>query len=162
MARACTVCTHPESFAINEALVITRAPYRDIARQFGLSKDAVMRHREHIPKLLARAAEGMAVAEAGTLLERIEALHSRTLTILEELEDTQNYSARLGAIREARANLEVIGEVTKELNRNPTLNLHLSTEWIELRTAILVALEPHPDARESFLRALESVSNGRA
>jgi hypothetical protein len=111
---------------------------------------------------LVKAAEAMEVAEADTLLERIEALQARTLAILEATEETQEHRVALAAIREARGNLELIGEVTKELNRTPTINLHLSQEWIEIRTAVVRALEPHPEARESFLRALESVENGHA
>lgn len=70
------------------------------------------------------------------------------------------HSATLGAFRELRANLELIGEVTKELDRTPTLNLHVNPEWIELRTVIVRALEPHPEARESFLHAIEGVGIG--
>jgi hypothetical protein len=40
------------------------------------------------------------------------------------------------------------------------LNLNLSSEWLELRTVIVGALEPHPVAHRAVLRALESVGNG--
>ena len=61
-----------------------------------------------------------------------------------------------------RRNLELLGELTRELDRTPTLNLQLNAEWIEIRTAILGALEAYPDARESVLRAIGSVGNGSA
>lgn len=79
---------------------------------------------------------------------------------LSRVEETDNYSATLGAFRELRANLELIGEVTKELDRTHTINLYLNPEWMELRTVIVRALEPHPEARESFLQAIEGVGNG--
>jgi len=81
--------------------------------------------------------------------------------VLEAVEGTENYSIALAAIREARSNLELIGRLTKELESTPTLNLHLNPEWISLRTAIVLALEPHPDARESVLRAINGTGNGR-
>jgi hypothetical protein len=81
---------------------------------------------------------------------------------LEATEETHDHRVALAAIREARGNLELIGEVTKELDRTPTLNLHLNPEWMELRTVIVGALEPHPDARGAVLRALGGGSNGRA
>jgi hypothetical protein len=112
--------------------------------------------------MLAHAARAEEVAEADSLLERIEALQSRTLTILEATEETQDHRIALSAIREARNNLELIGEVTKELNRTPTLNLQLNAEWIEIRTEIMQALEPYSEARGAVLRALESASNGSA
>jgi hypothetical protein len=94
------------------------------------------------------------------LLDWIEALQARTLAILEATERTSDHRTALAAIREARGNLELIGEVTKELDRAPTLNLHLNPEWLEVRALIITALEPYSDARESVLRAIEGVGNG--
>lgn len=45
MTRICTVCAHPERREIDKALVAAANPYRDIARQYGLSKDALLRHK---------------------------------------------------------------------------------------------------------------------
>ena len=44
MPRTCTVCRHSKRDEIDAAL-IERRPFRDIARQFGPSKDALVRHR---------------------------------------------------------------------------------------------------------------------
>jgi hypothetical protein len=79
---------------------------------------------------------------------------------LSRVEHTDNYSATLGAFREMRSNLELIGEVTRELDRAGTINLELSSEWLELKGVLITALEPHPAARDSVLRALEGVGNG--
>ena len=161
MARVCQVCTHESVQDINLDL-IRRKPYRDIARRYGVNKDAVMNHnREHLPKLLTMAVEAEQAANADSLLDRIEDLHARTLAILTATEGTQDKRTALAAIREARGNLELIGEVTKELDRSPTLNLHLNAEWLEVRAVIVQALEPHPEARESVLRALGAAGNGR-
>jgi hypothetical protein len=163
VSRSCTVCSHPESFEINERLVGIggKLSLRNIAKQYGLNYQAINRHREHIPELLAQASRAEEVAQADGLLDRVEDLQRRTLAILEAAEETSDYRTALAAIRESRSNLELIGEVTKELNRTPTLNFHLNPEWIELRTAILVALEPHPEAAASVSRAmLEIEENG--
>jgi DNA-binding transcriptional ArsR family regulator len=160
--RVCTICRHEGRFDIDAFLVDRSLSYRAIARQFGVSKDAVSRHvsEGHISKLLTLAADAQRAAQADTLLDRMEALHRRVEAFLSRVEKTDNYSATLGAFRELRTNLELIGEITKELDRTPTLNLHLNPEWIELRTVIVRALEPHPEARESFLQAIEGVGNG--
>ena len=160
MPRSCTVCAHDESHVINVALV-SREPYRDIARRFGVSKDALKRHSgEHIPKLLVEASRAVEVYEADDLLGRVEDLHRRTLAVLEAAEDTGELRTALAAIREARGNLELVGRITKELDERPVTNVLISPEWIELRAVIVAALEPHPDARGSVLRALEGVGNG--
>jgi hypothetical protein len=43
MGRLCTICAHPETQAIDEALGIGRA-FRDIAARFGVSRAALHRH----------------------------------------------------------------------------------------------------------------------
>jgi hypothetical protein len=164
MPRTCTVCGHEHRYEIEDILVSRSKPYRDIARRYGVSKDAVGRHvsEGHVSDLIKLAADAERAARADGLLDRIEALHSRTLAILEATEETNEHRTALAAIREARSNLELIGEVTKELDRTPTLNLHLNPEWLELRAVIVGALDAHPDARGAVLRALEGTSNGRA
>jgi hypothetical protein len=124
MPRPCTICAHPEHYAINVALV-NRDPYRNITQRYGVSKYALTRHtKEHLPKLLLKAKDAVEVAEADDLLSRLEALQSRTLAVLEAVEGTENYPVALAAIREARSNLELIGRLTRELESAPTVNIH--------------------------------------
>ena len=162
MPQVCTICSHDARDAIEDAF-IAGMPKRRIASHHGVSERAVRYHmREHLPELLALARDAERASRADSLLDRIEALQSRTLAILEATEETNEHRTALAAIREARGNLELIGEVTKELNRTPTLNLHLSPEWLEVRAVIIGALDHHPEARESVVLALEEASNGSA
>jgi hypothetical protein len=162
MPQPCTVCSHHERDAIEDAF-LAGAPKRRIASHYGVTERAVRYHlREHLPALLALARDAERAARADSLLDRIEALQSRTLAILEATEQTNEHRTALAAIREARSNLELIGEVTKELTRTPTLNLHLNPEYIEARTLIIRSLEPFPEARDAVVSALESGGNGRA
>jgi hypothetical protein len=158
LGRVCTICSHEERYEIEELLATRQRTYRAIALQYGVSKDAVTRHVSggHIGPLLTLAADAERAARADTLLDRIEALQSQTLAILDAPEDQRT---ALSAIREARRNLELIGEVTKELDRAGTINVALNPEWLEIRGVIIAALEPHPTARDSVLRALEGVGN---
>jgi hypothetical protein len=161
MPRSCTICSHESRDAIEDAF-IAGTPKRRIASHYGVSERAVRYHtREHLPALLALARDAERAARADCLLDRIEALQSRTLAILEATEETGEHRTALAAIREARGNLELIGEVTKELNRAPTLNLSLHPEYIEARTLIVQALGPYPEAREAVVKALEGSGNGR-
>jgi hypothetical protein len=160
MPRPCTICAHPEHHAINVALV-NRDPYRNITQHYGVSKYALTRHaKEHLPELLARAKDAVEIAEADSLLDRVEGLYKRTEAILEAAESNSEWALALAAIRECRGNLELLGRVTKELESAPTFNLLLNPEWIELRALIVRAVEPFPEARDSILRALEGTSNG--
>jgi hypothetical protein len=156
MPRSCTICSHEYRDAIEDAF-IAGTPKRRIASRYGVTERAVRHHtREHLPALLALARDAERAARADSLLDRIEALQSRTLAILEATEETGEHRTALAAIREARGNLELIGEVTKELNRTPILNLSLHPQYIEARTLIVQALEPYPQAKEAVVRALEN------
>ena len=160
MPRACTICSHDERDAIEDAF-IAGTPKRRIATLYRVGEKSVRYHMgEHLPRLLALARDAERASRADSLLDRVEALQSRTLAILEATEETNDHRVALSAIREARSNLELIGEVTKELDRTPTLNLHLNPQWIELRTEIVGALDHHPDAREDVLKAIERAGNG--
>jgi hypothetical protein len=114
----------------------------------------------HIGALLALAADAERAAQADTLLDRIEALHRRTLAILEAVEDTDEHRTALAAIREARANLELIGEVTRELDRAGTVNLELTVEWQELKAVLVNTLASYPEAQQAVFDALEEAPDG--
>ncbi len=162
MPRPCTVCSHPEAIAINEALVIQKRSNRLIASQYGVGYNAVQRHREHIPQLLVKAIEAIEAAQADELLAKVRDLQARTLAILEATEESREHRTALAAIREARSNLELLAKLLGELDERPVVNLLVSAEWLELRAVIVGALEPHPEARGAVLRAVEEVSNGHA
>ena len=162
MGRVCTICSHEQRFAIEELLATRQSTYRGIARKYGVSEDAVSRHVKagHVSQLLAMAADAERAARADSLLDRIEALHSRTLAILEALEGTDEHGTALAAIREARRNLELIGEVTRELDRAGTINLELSVEWQEVKAVLVNTLASYPEAQQAVFNALEEAPNG--
>ena len=164
MTRTCTVCTHPDRYEIDGILATRSMSYRDIARQHAVSKDAVSRHVSggHLAELISRAHDAEERAQADALLGRIEDLQRRTLCILEKAETEEHLKTALMAIAQARRNLELIGEVSEQLDRRAVTNIHLNPQWIELRTVLLGALEEHPHARQSVLSALEGASNGNA
>jgi hypothetical protein len=129
--------------------------FRHIAARYGVSTGALQRHgREHIPKLLAGAAEAEA-ADADTLLAEVRELHERTLRLLGDAEAAGDLSTALKAVREARANLELLGKLAGELNEAPTVNVLIgSAEWVQIRAVILGALDAYPPARLAVSEAL--------
>jgi transposase-like protein len=160
MPRRCTVCDHPERQLIDEALV-TGAPYRSVAKRFGLSESAIYRHKsDHLPAHLLKAREVEEMAQADDLLEQVRHLQTHALDILERAEKSGDLRTALAAISQARGNLELLGKLAGELDERPVVNLNVSTEWLELRAVIVGALEPHPAAHRAVLRALESGGNG--
>jgi hypothetical protein len=51
----CSICAHARAHEINAALVAGTEPLRSVAVQFGTSKSALVRHRQHIAGVLAKA-----------------------------------------------------------------------------------------------------------
>ena len=160
MPRRCTVCDHPEKHGIDEVLV-SGAAYRSVAKRFELSESAVYRHKtEHLPAHLLKAREAEEAARADDLLDQVRNLQAHALDILERAEKAGDLRTALAAISQARGNLELLGKLAGELDERPVVNLNVSAEWLELRTVIVEALEPHPAAHRSVLRALEGAGNG--
>jgi uncharacterized protein with HEPN domain len=161
MPRTCTICSHEHRYEIEELLATRRSTYRAIALQYGVSKDAVSRHvsSRHVSQLISLAADAERAARADTLLDRIEALQRRIEEFLSRVEHTDNYSATLGAFREMRSNLELIGEVTRELDRG-TINLELTVEWQEVRAVLVNTLASYPEAQQAVFNALEGAPSG--
>jgi hypothetical protein len=160
MPRRCTACDHLERHSIDEALV-SGAPYRSVAKQFELSESAVYRHKtEHLPAQLLKAKEVEEAARADDLLVQVRNLQTHALDILERAEKAGDLRTALAAISQARGNLELLGKLAGELDERPVVNLNVSPEWLELRTVIVGALEPHPAAHTAVLKALQRVGNG--
>jgi hypothetical protein len=161
MPRTCTICSHDESHAINVALV-SREPYRTIADRYGVSQSALKRHSaEHIPELLAKSKEAVESAEADDLLAELEAIKADVARLKDKAEDEGDLRTALTGCDKALKALEFQAKVSQIIDERPQINLNLSAEWLEVRGLILWALEPHQEARESVLAALEAQSNGK-
>ncbi len=162
MPRICTVCAHSQRSEIDRALV-EGATYRTIADRFGLSETALKRHKsEHLPGHVAKAQEAAQVADADDLLQQLKALRNRAIRILQKAETAGDYRTALAGIREARGCIEVLMEVEGELDRRGVTNIVISPEWLEIRTAILVALQPYPDAAQAVAGRLAVIEGGRS
>jgi hypothetical protein len=154
--RKCTVCTHPDKEAIDEALVCGTALSALAAKYRDISEDALGRHKaNHLPAKLVMAEQAAEVVEADSLLAQVGDLQRRALAILDKAEEAGELRTALSAIKEARGNLELLAKLLGELDERPVVNLNISPEWLELRAVIVGALEPHPEALSAVVGALE-------
>ena len=157
MPRTCTVCAHDEHHSINVAL-IHRESFRTISDCHGLSQTALKRHsRDHLPKLLVEAKQAVEAADADDLLGEVRDLQARTLAILEATEETHEHRVALAAIREARCNLELLARILGELDERPVTNILVSAEWVSVRTVMMEALGPYPEARIAVAEQLSEL-----
>ncbi len=152
--RQCTLCAHAERHPINVAIVQGESN-RSVARSYGFSEAAVRRHRrEHIPKLLVESKQAVDVADADTLLDRLQSWTTRIEKAIGEVEEREDYTQFFRGVAVLRGYLEVIGEVTKELERHPQVNILIAPH---VQQAIIDALQPYPEARQSVADALDSL-----
>jgi len=155
--RSCTICTHPEREAIDEALVGGIA-FPALVAEYRVSKDSLSRHKaNHLPAKLVMAQAAEEVAQADDLLGQMRDLHARTLAVLEAAETSKQHRTALSAIREARSNLELLAKLLGELDDKPQVNVLISPT---VQTAIIAALESYPEARLAVADALEGLEDG--
>lgn len=138
MAQECSICTHPRRAEIDQAIARGDA-HRAIAREFGVSRHALDRHKKngHIAQQIAKAAEAKEIAEAKTLLDEVTSLKARALTILDNAENEGTREACL-ALREVRGIIELMAKVTGELRGDgPTINIIQAPQFLEFKAIVL-------------------------
>lgn len=157
MPRRCTICDHPERTAIDRELV-AGTPLRHIAERFGLSLASVARHKDgHLPRELTAAREAATAAEADDLLAQVARLRTDARRIAERAERRRDLRTALQGIRELSRLVELQARLLHELSDGPTVNLVVSDEWRRVRTALLAALAPYPEARAAVAETLAEV-----
>ncbi len=158
MPRKCTICEHPKVEEINRLLLETQNIAK-IAKQYGVNYYALYRHKDHIPAILTQAQEAQEVAKADSLLAQVTELRDKALSILDKAEQAGDLRTALQGIKEARGCLELLARLQGELQEQTTVNILINPQWLSLRTVILQALEPYPEARQAVARALREVES---
>jgi hypothetical protein len=109
----------------------------------------------HIPELLVKASESFELAEADTLLTRIRQWTARIENVLDEVERQRDYPLFLKGVGSLRPFLELLGELSKELQRQPEINVTISEG---VQNSIINALSEYPEARSRVIHALEAAT----
>ena len=157
MPRKCTVCEHEKVEEINR-LLLEGVSLRDLAGRYSVSKTALHRHKQdHLPAKLVKAQEAREIAKADSLLDQVTELRDKALSILTKAEKAGDLRTALQGIKEARGCLELLAKLQGELQEQTTVNILINPQWITLRTAILQALDPYPEARLAVAQALQEV-----
>ena len=146
--------------------------YEKLSRKFGLSKDAIGRHRRnHMPPALLASLQAygkptavdldkLKETESEGLLQHIASQRGRLwsgIEVCEEMEDW-NASARFHGQLTANLNLtaKILGEI--ETGNRLTINqLVVSSEYLTLRSALVRALSPYPEARRAVSEVLRQL-----
>jgi hypothetical protein len=125
VANTCTICRHAERDAINAAL-IAQEPYRRIAARTGTTPSALRRHKAaHLPVMLTKAVYEAEVVQLTSLLEQMQLFQAKTLSILAKAEAAGDFHIALLAIREGRANAELLEHFLEKQREDSSLSRRL-------------------------------------
>jgi hypothetical protein len=139
-------------------MLLDKKPIRAIARDTGFSRKAIETYRdESLPEKLIQARNIKDIAEADDVVEQIRSIQTRTLAVLDEVESEGDHALFFKGIREVRENAKLSAELAGKLATQPqVVNFTMNVEWIELRTIMMTALDPYPEARLAVANALHN------
>ena len=107
MPRKCPVCISEQRQEIEKALLGSET-LPEIAQRFSLPKWSLYRHKQrHLPVSLIKAQEAQEVVRADSLLDQLNQLKEKALTLLDKAETAGDLRTALQGIREARGCLEL-------------------------------------------------------
>jgi hypothetical protein len=158
--RRCSVCAHKNRKEIDREL-IKGVPYRKVAKKFGFANSTLQYHQRagHIPAFIAKAEEAKQIAKGADLLKWTRGLLGKSISYMDQAEAAGDLRTAISAVREARGCVELLGQVTGELNaRNQTavqVNVGVQTittspEW----PVLMRVLSKHPEIRAELMTAL--------
>jgi hypothetical protein len=154
----CRVCNHPQREEFDRALVAGTVTQVDVAQEVGCSPTSVWRHVNNhlLPEARTQFRADPELGDVDVLSE-LQALYSRMKEHLGRAEDADNWQAIRAFHAEARRDLELLAKLIGELDERPQVNVLLSPQWVLIRTTLMTALRPFPDARAAAARALLEV-----
>jgi len=167
-------------------MAISNESYRTISNHFGYTESALKRHtsnhlaidlaivreamqqaredalRETHERELAEIKVGAAQTISGRLeqarsfFEQLKILRERAAMTLEKAEESEDPKTVLLSIRELRELIRIWAELEGRLANQPAVNILINPQWVELRSMIIEALEPYPDAKEAVINAIHT------
>lgn len=167
MARACTICFHPERDAI-EAAIIAGTVNREITSKFGVGRMAIERHADnHLAQAIKEAKQEQALQSGSSALDRM----SKGEKIVDEIityswggetgKELKMPELALKALAEQRRQVELRAKIEGDLDER-SITITAVPEWRELRALLLEALAMHPQAKMAVIRALEAYGHERS
>lgn len=161
MPRVCTVCSHPDRGAIDQALVSGQS-YRSIAKRSGTSPSAVLRHKEsHLSTTLIKASGAREVARADDLLRKVSELEAEARRIGRKAEREGDLRCAIASVKQLMDIVDLLARLLdafprdgKGLNEGPSgisitiQQVQQADGTMEAQRAIIRIGEPEEDQGE--------------
>ncbi len=166
MGRKSKIEAHPQSEEIIRRLA-SGEEYSDIVRDIpGLTWDDLDYYqKKKLPVILSKSNDLKALADeietadvhkGDTYLQLVIGLQKKALDALEQQNAREDPKSWAMVSREARGYVELMGKALDRIRDTPPAQITIinNPEWVELRTLIIGALEPYPEAREAVVHAI--------
>jgi len=166
MGRKSKIEAHPQSEEIIRRLA-SGEEYSDIVRDIpGLTWDDLDYYQKNkLPKIISKSNDLQALADeieqadvhlGDTYLQLVIGLQKKALDALEQQNAKEDPKSWAMVSREARGYVELMGKALDRIRDTPPAQITIinNPEWVELRTLIIGALEPYPEAREAVVHAI--------
>ena len=166
MGRKSKIEAHPQSEEIIRRLASGEdyskivEDYPDIRYQdldyYAQNKLPAILSKSNDLKALADEIEQADVHKGDTYLQLVIGLQKKALDALEQQNAKEDPKSWAMVSREARGYVELMGKALDRIREAPQqqINILVMPEWVELRTLIITALEPYPEAREAVVHAI--------
>jgi hypothetical protein len=166
MGRKSKIEAHPQSEEIIKRLA-SGEEYSKIVESFPdiRYQDLDYYAQNKLPDLLSKSKDLKALADeieqadihkGDSYLQLVIGLQKKALDALEQQNAQEDPKSWAMISREARGYLELLGKALDRIRDAPPVqvNILVNPEWIALRTTIISALEPYPEAREAVVHAI--------
>lgn len=154
MAGRCSICQHQRREEI-DTLLVSGVPYRNIVEHYHVSKPALSRHAsEHIPATISQAQDARDAAHALDIVQQLKLVNTAALAVLTSARASGDHALVLRAtdrvLKQVELQAKLLGELgDTSVTATAEVNILVNPGWVQLRTIILQALEPYPEARRA-------------
>jgi hypothetical protein len=169
-----TIELHPERGRIEFELGMG-TPRAAVAKKFGVSRKACDRHFKKMPAQLKASLfrdrmkrgadlEKLRVDESEGLLQGLALQRARLLLVQDRAIDLEQFGIVSQIAGQLHRNAELVGKYLGEFASHSvqtSVSILIQPEYLELRSALLRALHPYPEARKAIAAALHQIE-GRA
>ena len=166
MGRKSKIEAHPQSEEIIRRLA-SGEEYSEIVRDIPTITwdDLDYYQKKKLPGILSKSKDLKALADeieqadvhkGDTYLQLVIGLQKKALDALEQQNAKEDPKSWAMVSREARGYVELMGKALDRIMEAPPAQITIINhpEWVELRTLIIGALEPYPEAREAVIHAI--------
>ena len=129
MARTCSICSHPKRKDIEKAIALDNESIAKIAQDYAVSAFAITRHKtNHMEQKLTMLAEKVKTEicekETGGIVGQLKSLQAKALQLMDDCLMDGDRKNAIGAMREARAMVELMSKLTGELDEGTKVQVN--------------------------------------